>query len=123
MPVVVYAHPGGFSGGSRTNVPGFLDMLGAELGVAMVSIDYRVVGTGADGRSTNAFPTAVSDLDRAIRFVRLHAHEWGLDPDRILVAGGSTGGHLAALVAADPGHFAAPDLPPALARVSPRSRG
>src|SRR5262249_20715660 len=94
-----------------------------DLGVAVVSIDYRLVGTTPDGTYTNTFPTAMWDLDRALRFVRAHAAGWGLDPDRMVVAGTSAGGHLATLAAADPGHFADPDLPPHLARVSPAVMG
>ena len=37
---------------------------------------------------------AVQDLNRAIRFIRFHAHDYGIDPDRIGITGGSAGGHL-----------------------------
>ena len=123
VPAIVFAHPGGFVGGSRKDVPRFLDAIRAQLRVAIVSIEYRLVKVAPDGSTTDIFPAAVSDLDRAIRFTRLHAVEWGLDPQRIILAGGSAGGHLVALAAADPGHFADPALPPELARVSPAVQG
>jgi acetyl esterase/lipase len=123
VPVVVFAHAGGWIGGTRVAIPDVIDALGPELGVAIVSIDYRLVGTSADGSSTNVFPAAVEDLDRAIRFVRAHAAAWGLDPDRLVVAGASAGGHLAALVGADPGRYVEPGLPPELRRVSPEVQG
>jgi acetyl esterase/lipase len=94
-----------------------------DLDVAIVSIDYRLVGTAPDGTYTNTFPTPMWDLDRAIRFVRAHAVEWGLDPARIVVAGSSAGGHLAALAGAAPGRFSDPDLPDELASVSPAVLG
>lgn len=41
-----------------------------------------------------AIPDAVSDVRRAVRFVRMHAKEYGIDPERLGVWGGSAGGHL-----------------------------
>ena len=123
VPVVIFAHSGGWIGGTRAAIPDVIASLGLELGVAIVSIDYRLVGTSPDGSYTNTFPAAVEDLDRAIRFVRAHAAAWGLDPDRIVVGGASAGGQLAALVGADPGRYVDPELPPALARVSPAVQG
>jgi acetyl esterase/lipase len=37
---------------------------------------------------------AVADLNRAVRFIRFHAADYGIDPDRIGITGGSAGGHL-----------------------------
>jgi acetyl esterase/lipase len=39
-------------------------------------------------------PEIVQDMNRAVRFIRLHAKEYGIDPDRIGITGGSAGGHL-----------------------------
>ncbi|MCH2462247.1 MAG: alpha/beta hydrolase, partial [Gemmatimonadetes bacterium] len=39
-------------------------------------------------------PEAYADVTRAVRFVRLHASTYGIDPDRLGVYGGSAGGHL-----------------------------
>jgi acetyl esterase/lipase len=39
-------------------------------------------------------PDAVSDVRRAVRYVRHHAKQWGVDPDRLGAYGGSAGGHL-----------------------------
>lgn len=44
------------------------------------------------------FPVELLDARRAVRYVRYHAAEFGVDPDRIAVMGSSAGGHLAALV-------------------------
>ena len=41
----------------------------------------------------------VTDAKSAIRWVRSHADEWGIDPTKIIAAGGSAGGHLAACTA------------------------
>jgi len=47
----------------------------------------------------------VTDAKAAIRWVRRHTAEYGIDPDRIVVGGGFSGGHLAALVATTPGRW------------------
>ncbi|MGN7455046.1 alpha/beta hydrolase [Paenibacillus pasadenensis] len=43
-----------------------------------------------------AYPSALEDAQQAIRLVRLHAQEWGVDPERIALLGFSAGGHVAA---------------------------
>lgn len=43
-------------------------------------------------------PEAVTDVRRAVRFIRLHAEEWGVDADRLGVYGGSAGGHLSLML-------------------------
>jgi acetyl esterase/lipase len=54
-------------------------------------------------------PDAVSDVRRAVRFVRFHAKQWGVDPNRLGVHGGSAGGHLSLVLgmASDAGDPAA----------------
>jgi acetyl esterase/lipase len=47
-------------------------------------------------------PDAVSDVRRAVRYVRYHAKEWGVDPNRLGVHGGSAGGHLSLILATAP---------------------
>jgi acetyl esterase/lipase len=44
-------------------------------------------------------PEAVSDVRRAARFIRMHAADWNLDPNRLGVFGNSAGGHLALMLA------------------------
>jgi len=43
-------------------------------------------------------PEAEADVRRALRYVRMHADEFGVDPDRLGVFGGSAGGHLALML-------------------------
>jgi len=56
-------------------------------------------------------PEAVADVRRAVRFVRLHAKDYDIDPDRIGVCGGSAGGHLSLVLgtASDEGNKDAED--------------
>lgn len=91
-PALVWIHGGGWTGGTKnearaTNVCTTL----ASAGYVVVSIDYRL-GTGA-------WPTNLYDCKNAVRFLRANAAKYRLDPDRIAVAGGSAGGHLALMVA------------------------
>ncbi len=46
-----------------------------------------------------SWPAPADDLIRAIQFIRLHAADWNIDPDRISIAGRSSGGHVAMMVA------------------------
>lgn len=86
--LVVWVHGGAWRAGSRKSV----DLHGlVTRGWAIASVDYRL--------STEArFPAQVFDLKAAIRFLRAHAAIYGYPASRIVVAGSSAGGHLAALV-------------------------
>ncbi len=56
-------------------------------------------------------PEAISDVRRAVRFIRFHAADYGVDPERLGVFGMSAGGHLALVLATtgDGGNPASPD--------------
>jgi acetyl esterase/lipase len=63
---------------------------------------------------------AVADLNRAVRFIRFHAKDYGIDPDRIGITGGSAGGHLSlmqGLKPADPDEKSADPVERTSARV------
>lgn len=61
-------------------------------GIAFASIDYRL-------NSEAKFPAQIFDVKGAIRFLRAHADEYGIDSERIAIAGTSAGAHLATLLA------------------------
>ncbi|MBN1469835.1 MAG: alpha/beta hydrolase [Fusobacteriaceae bacterium] len=61
-------------------------------GIAFASIDYRL-------NSEAKFPAQIFDIKGAIRFLRAHADEYGIDSDKIAIAGTSAGAHLATLLA------------------------
>ena len=63
------------------------DRLNAS-GVTCVLLKYRVPGTGPYPKS----PAALEDAQRAMRLVRQHAAEWGIDPKRVGVLGFSQAG-------------------------------
>jgi len=89
-PVVLYAFGGGWMSGNRHQIV-VLDLLRlVDRGYAVVTADYRW--------STDAiFPAQIHDVKAALRWIRAHAGEYGLDPERVAILGPSAGGHLAAL--------------------------
>lgn len=90
-PVVVWIHGGGWTGGTKTEARGkAICRTLASAGYVAASIDYKL-GPGS-------WPLDLLDCKNAVRFLRAHAAEYRLDPDRIAVAGGSAGGHLALMV-------------------------
>jgi acetyl esterase/lipase len=92
-PVLLYVHGGGWSPVSNKNHQGKPLMLHlAARGWLCVSANYRV-------SPRVAFPDHLIDVKRALAWVRAHAHAFGGDPSFVAVAGGSAGGHLAALLA------------------------
>jgi acetyl esterase/lipase len=89
LPVVVFVHGGGWRSGFRSEfVPMALRL--ARNGYASVTVTYRLAGEAM-------YPAAVHDVRAAVRWVREHAGEYGLDPRRIALAGGSAGGQIASL--------------------------
>jgi acetyl esterase/lipase len=64
----------------------------AKLGMVGIAIEYRLFKRGS---GTTVFD-CVRDSRSAMRYVRAHATDFGIDPEKIVVNGGSAGGHLAA---------------------------
>ncbi|MCL6458020.1 MAG: alpha/beta hydrolase [Gorillibacterium sp.] len=58
-----------------------------ELGISAFVVDYRV--------APYQYPAPLLDAQRSIRYVRHHAEDWNIDPQRIGILGFSAGGHLA----------------------------
>ncbi|MGD9745239.1 MAG: alpha/beta fold hydrolase [Verrucomicrobiales bacterium] len=87
-PLVVYVHGGAWRGGSKDDMP-LGDLV--RQGIPVASVDYRL---SPEAR----FPAQVHDIKAAIRFLRARQGELDIDAGRIVVAGSSAGGHLAALV-------------------------
>jgi len=90
LPVVVYLHGGGWSGGSRAG-GGMAAGYAASGNYAGVSVGYRL-------SAEVKWPARIHDCKAAIRWIRGHAKEYNLDPDRIGVTGTSAGGHLVSLL-------------------------
>ena len=94
LPVIVFLHGGGWSGGTRTTGPDFKRFF-AQDGFAVASIEYRLT-------PSITFPSNVEDVKTAIRWLRASHETYGLDPGRIGLWGTSAGGHLAAIAGLAP---------------------
>jgi acetyl esterase len=92
-PAIVFFFGGGWTNGSPTQFEQQCRYLAAR-GMVAITADYRV----ASRQGVKAVD-CVRDAKSAIRWVRSHASELGVDPDRIVASGGSAGGHLAACTA------------------------
>jgi acetyl esterase len=118
-PAIVFFFGGGWTSGSPTQFETQSRHL-AERGMIAIVADYRV-----KSRHDAKPADCVSDAKACVRWVRANAERLGIDPERIAVAGGSAGGHLAASVATLPGLDTATDdksvscLPNALVLYNP----
>lgn len=91
-PVLMYVHGGGWTSGDRKEVHGMKDLgLFTEAGFIVAAVDYRLA-------PQYHFPAMIEDVKCAVRYLRAHAKEYNLDPDRIAAWGLSAGGHLVALL-------------------------
>ena len=97
-PAVVHLHGGGWRTGERSSLGPVVDgfRLGpieqlALAGFVVASVDYRLTDVAT-------FPAQLLDANAAVRWLRSHAAEYGVDPRRIYAWGDSAGGHLACLL-------------------------
>lgn len=89
-PAIVFFFGGGWNGGSPSQFYPHCEYL-ASRGMVCMAADYRV--KSRDGTSPRE---CVKDGKSAIRWIRRHAKELGIDPDKIAAGGGSSGGQVAA---------------------------
>ena len=87
-PLVVSVHGGGWEGGSKHDCPA-RGLVGR--GYVVASVEYRF-------SQQAIFPAQIEDVKAAVRWLRAHAAEYGIDPQRVGAVGESAGGHLVALL-------------------------
>jgi alpha-L-fucosidase 2 len=92
FPAAILVHGGGWSGGDKAKGVDPLFAPLARKGIAWFSINYRLA-------PRNRYPAAIEDIEAAIRWVKAHASEFKVDPQRLALVGESAGGHLVASVA------------------------
>lgn len=90
-PAVIVVHGGGWLNSDKTKFRGLAVEL-ARRGYVTAAIQYRL---GYEAK----FPKGAQDCLAAVRYLRDHAAELGIDADRIGAVGGSAGGHLVGLMA------------------------
>jgi acetyl esterase/lipase len=91
LPLVIWIHGGGWSTGSRLPIPAGASAL-CSRGYAVASVDYRLSGPGA------RWPLQLHDVKGAVRWLRVHATTYNLDPDRFAAWGSSAGAQLAIML-------------------------
>jgi len=90
-PAIVFFFGGGWVGGNPGQFQGQSEYF-ATRGMVGIRVEYRVIAKGDSGPPV----VCCNDAKSAMRWVRAHATELGIDPQRIAASGGSAGGHLAA---------------------------
>ena len=93
-PALLWIHGGGWGGGSPQQFFPHCRYFALRGAVAM-SLEYRLKGPGSD----NTIFDCLADSRSAVRYIRGHAEELGIDGGRIVALGGSAGGHLSACLA------------------------
>lgn len=93
-PAIVFYFGGGWVGGTPMQFAKQSAYF-ASRGMVGVRVEYRTIPAGDKGPPT----VCCADAKSALRYVRGHAAELGIDPVRIAASGGSAGGHLAAFTA------------------------
>lgn len=92
LPVLIYAHGGGFVLGDLDGHDALCRQLAVDAACCVISLDYRLAPEAK-------FPAAPEDCYAATCFIHARADELGIDPSRIALGGDSAGGNLAAVVA------------------------
>ncbi len=93
LPAIIFVHGGGWVGGDRKAFHEDARWFAGQ-GFVCFSAGYRLVKPDSD-----KWPAQLDDVQLAIRWVRAHAKEYGVDPAAVGAVGGSAGGHLVALLA------------------------
>jgi acetyl esterase/lipase len=91
LPLLVFIHGGAWLGGDRRGGAGQVMRFVESGDYVGASIGYRLSGDAT-------WPSQIHDCKAAVRWLRAHAEEYGIDSDRIGVMGTSAGGHLVALL-------------------------
>jgi acetyl esterase/lipase len=99
FPVIIWVHGGGWNSGHRSSIANFVKRQWSR-GYAVASIDYHL-----STPKKASFLPAVQDVKTAVRWAKANAAKYRLRADKIILAGASAGGHLAAFAGVTPGMF------------------
>ncbi len=88
LPVMVYMHGGGWTVCSLDTHDRLMRLLAKGSGAAVIGVDYRLA-------PEHPYPAPLDDCLAAVRWTQRHGREYGLDPERMVLAGDSAGANLA----------------------------
>lgn len=91
FPVAVYVHGGGWTGGDKASGEGIDITELVARGYLVAAVNYRLA-------PRYKFPAQIEDVKCAVRFLRAHGAQYGINPEKIGAWGGSAGGHLVSLL-------------------------
>jgi acetyl esterase len=109
LPLVVWVHGGGWVGGSREGLTGYLKLI-ASRGYVVAGPDYSLA-------PEHHYPTPPRQMMQALTYLQVNAGRYQIDPDRIAIGGDSAGAQIAAQLGAlvtTPGYSAAVGVAPAI---------
>jgi arylsulfatase A len=105
VPGIIFFHGGSWKNGTLNQFRRACEYF-ASRGLVCATAEYQMLGS-EDAAKLPAGETrkrvCVTDAKSAIRWFKKHAAEFGMDANRIVAAGGSAGGHIAALATLNPG--------------------
>lgn len=94
-PGILLIHGGAFVSDSPDSIPAKAPEAFTSQGIVVFNVGYRLFN---ETTGENAWPAQIDDVQRAVRYIRAHAAEFNVDPDRLCALGWSAGGTLAALL-------------------------
>jgi acetyl esterase len=109
LPLVLWVHGGGWVGGSRAALTGYLKLI-ASHGYVVAGPDYSLA-------PEHHYPTPPRQMMQALTYLQVNAARYQIDPDRIVIGGSSAGAQIAAQLGAlvtTPGYAAAVGVTPAI---------
>ena len=104
VPGIIFFHGGGWGGGSRDAFK-YQSAYFASRGIVAATVTYRLATKEASAEikdNTSRKRLCIPDAKSAIRWFKQHADELGVDPARLIVGGGSAGGHIGLIATSNP---------------------
>ena len=89
-PFVLVVHGGGWTSGDRTQLKALNEGL-SKIGIASGAVQYRLA-------PKNKWPAMIDDVQACVRYFRVNAAQYGIDPEKFGAMGASAGGHLSLLL-------------------------
>ncbi|MCK0189771.1 alpha/beta hydrolase [Arenibacter sp. F20364] len=86
-PLIVFIHGGAWEKGKKSNVLHYLVSY-AQKGYVTATIQYRLSGVAK-------YPAQLLDVEDAVKWLKFHAKDYNINAQKVALAGGSAGGHLA----------------------------